>query len=87
MDTGVEFIDSKLYKCKSCAAIKLKTYLHGEGHPANTIGERVSFDLIFPIMPMGYDGLKGYISRTNYKSCDIKIKLIKFKGEAADYVI
>ena len=62
MDTRVEFIDSKLYKCKSCTAIKLKTYLHGEGYPANTIRERVSFNLIFPITPIGYNSLKGYIS-------------------------
>ena len=61
MDTKVEFIDSKLHKYKSCAAIKLKTCLYGEGHPANIIKERVFFDFIFPIMPIGYNGLKGYI--------------------------
>jgi hypothetical protein len=62
MDTGVKLIDSKLYKYKSCAVIKLKTYLYGKGYPTNTIRERVSFNLIFPITLMGYDGLKGYIS-------------------------
>ena len=62
MDTKVKLTDSKLYKCKSCTAIKLKTCLYGKGHPANTIRERVSFNLIFPITPMGYNGLKGYIS-------------------------
>ena len=62
MDTRVKFIDSKLHKYKSCAATKLKTYLYSKGHPANTIRERVSFNLIFPITPIGYNGLKGYIS-------------------------
>ena len=61
MDTGVKFIDNKLYKYKFCAATKLKTYLHSKGHPTNTIGEKVFFDLIFPITPIGYNGLKGYI--------------------------
>ena len=87
MDTRVEFIDSKLYKCESCTITKLKTCPHSKGYPANTIRERVSFDLVFPITPIGYNGLKGYISQTNYKSYNIKIKLIKFKGEAADYII
>ena len=87
MDTGVELIDSKLYKCKFYTTTKLKTYLHGKGHPANTIGERVSFNLVFLITPMGYNGLKGYISQTDYKSRNIKIKLIKSKGKAADYII
>lgn len=87
MDTGVDLTDSKLYDCESCAANKLKARPHGEGHPANTIGERVSFDLVYPITPMSYDGSKGHISRANHKSRDIEIKLIKTKDEAADYVI
>ena len=62
MDTKVELIDSKFYKYESCATIKLKTCLYGEGYSANTIKERVSFDLIFLITPIGYNGLKGYIS-------------------------
>ena len=87
MDTRVEFTDSKLHECESCATTKLKTCLYGEGHPTNTIRERVSFDFVFPITPMGYNGLKGYISWTDHKSRDIKIKLIKSEGEAADYII
>ena len=62
MDTGVKLIDNKLYKCKSYAATKLKTYLHSKGHPTNTIGEKVFFNLIFLITPIGYNSLKGYIS-------------------------
>ena len=62
MDTKVKFTDSKLYKCKFCTATKLKTCLYSKGHPANTIKERVSFDLIFLITPINYNGLKGYIS-------------------------
>ena len=61
MDTGVKLMDSKLYNYKSCTTTKLKTYLYSEGHPINIIGERVSFDFIFLITPMGYNGLKGYI--------------------------
>jgi len=87
MNTRVKLIDSKLYKYKSCTATKLKTYLHGKGHLTNTISKRVSFDLIYLITPIGYNGLKGYISQTDYKSCNIKIKLIKIKGEAIDYII
>ena len=87
MDTKIKLIDSKLHECKSCAATKLKTCLHGKGYPVNIIRERVSFDLIFPITPIGYDGSKGYISQTDYKSRDIKIKLIKSKGKAMDYII
>ena len=62
MDIRVELIDSKLHECESCTATKLKTYLYSKGHPANTIRERASFNLIFPITPIGYNGLKGYIS-------------------------
>ena len=87
MDTGVEFTDSKLYKCKSCAAIKFKTCLYSKGHPANTIREKVSFNPIFLIIFISYNGLKGYISWIDYKSYNIKIKLIKSKDEAVDYVI
>ena len=87
MDTRVEFTDNKLYKYKSYTIIKLKTYLYGKEYPANTIRERVSFDFIFPITLIGYNSLKGYISQTDHKSCDIKIKLIKSKSKAADYII
>ena len=62
MDAGVEFMDSKLYKCKFYIANKLKAHPHSKGHPVNTVGEKVSFDLIFSIIPMGYNGSKGYIS-------------------------
>ena len=60
--TGVEFIDSKLYKCKFYTVTKFKTYLHSKGHPANTIREKDFFNFIFPIIFMGYNGLKGYTS-------------------------
>jgi hypothetical protein len=62
MDTRVEFIDSKLHNYKFYTATKLKSYLYSKGHPTNTISEQVSFDLIYPITPIGYNGLKGYIS-------------------------
>ena len=62
MDTRVELIDSKLYKCEFCTATKLKTCLHSKGYPTNTISKRVSFNLIFLITPIGYNSLKGYIS-------------------------
>ena len=61
MDTEVELTDNKLYKYKSYTATKLKTHLYGKRHPTNTISKRVSFNLIFPIIPIGYNGLKGYI--------------------------
>ena len=87
MDTRVKFINRELYKYKSCTVTKFKTYLHSEGYPTNTIRERVFFNFIFPITPMGYNSLKGYISWTDYKGCNIKIKLIKSKDEAVDYII
>ena len=61
MDTGVKFINSKLYKYKSCTITKLKTCLYSEGHPTNTISERVFFDFIYLIILKGYNGLN-YIS-------------------------
>ena len=61
MDIGVEFMDNEFHKCKSYSANKLKAYLHSKGHFANTINEKVFLDFIFPIMFIGYDGLKGYI--------------------------
>ena len=86
INTKVELIDSKLYKYKSCTITKLKTYLHSKGH-TNTISKRVFLNFIFPITFISYNGLKGYISQTNYKSRNVKIKLIKTKGKAADYII
>ena len=61
MDTGVKFTDSKFYKCKCYTATKLKTYLYSKRHSTNTISERVSFNFIFPITLISYNGLKGYI--------------------------
>ena len=87
MDTSVKFTDSKLHKCESYIVNKLKAHPHSKGHPANTVSKKVSFDLIFPITFIGYNGLKGYISQTNYKSHDIEIKLIKSKDKTVDYII
>ena len=61
MDIRVEFIDSKFYKYKSCITTKLKTCLYNKRHPTNTISEKVFFNLIFLIMFIGYNSLKGYI--------------------------
>ena len=61
MDIGVEFMDSKLYKCEFCVANKLKACPYSEGHFVNTVSEKVFFDLVFPIISLGYNGLKGYI--------------------------
>ena len=55
-------MNNKFHNYKFCTTIKLKTYLYSKGHPTNIIKERVSVNLIFPITPIGYNSLKGYIS-------------------------
>ena len=87
MDIGIKFTDNKLYEYEFYIANKLKAYLYNKRYFTNIIGKRVSFDLIFPITPIGYNSSKGYISQTDYKSYNIDIKLIKTKDKAADYVI
>ena len=87
MDIRVKFIYSKFYKYKFYITTKLKTCLYSKGYPTNIISKRVFFNFGFPIILIGYNSLKGYISWTNYKSCDIKIKLIKTKDKAVNYII
>lgn len=87
INTRVKLINSKLYKCKFYITTKLKTYLYSKGHFANTISRRVFLTLFFLITLISYNSLKDYISQADHKSRNIKVKLIKTKNEAADYII
>ena len=78
MDIRVKPINDKLYNCKFYTNIKFKTYLYSKGHFANAINKNVSFNFIYLITPISYNGLKGY---------NINIKLIKNKNKAIIYII
>ena len=62
MDTRVQFTDTKFYNCKFYTITKFKTCLYSKRHPTKTINKKVSFNFIYLITPIGYNGLKGYIS-------------------------